>query len=167
MTSNPDAFSMRSLVTLLAVGILVVFFLMCLQIVAGNVGLGPQFWVAGVLALGFLAVFGVLLSDIWCNSEKNKRLASDVEADLRKLQKEGFSESELMSVITFVKAAPEIRLRFLEYRKEGQLEKDEFLALIDDFDKCCPVETWQSKVRALALFVSILAAIFGTFLLFS
>ncbi len=166
MTSNPDTFSMRSLVTLLAVGILVVFFLMCLQVVAGNVGLGPHFRVAGVLALSFLAIFGVLLSDIWSNREKKRRLASDVEANLRKLQDEGFSESELKSVATFVNGAPEIRLMFLEDAKEFQLEKDEFLAFIDEFAKCCPVETWQSKVRALALFVSILAAIFGTFLIF-
>jgi hypothetical protein len=166
MTSNPDMFSMKSLVTMLAVGILFVFFLMCLQIVAGNVGLGPHFWVAGVLALSFLTIFGALLSGIWSNREKKKRLANDAEANLRKLQDEGFSESELKSVATFVNGAPEIRLKFLEDAKEFQLEKKEFLAFIDEFDKLCPVETWQSKVRALALFVSILAAFFGTVLIF-
>lgn len=135
-----------------------------MHLVAGAIGFGTDFWVVGVAFLVFWALIGSFLFNLWSDTKKRKRMADAIESNLRMLDDEGFSECELKTVASFVNRNPEMGLIFLEDRK--QLGKEEFLAFIDEFNRCFPVETWQRKVCFLALFVSILGTIFGTFLIF-
>jgi len=122
----------------------------------------PAAW---VLPLGVLAFFVTFSLGIWSDTKQRKRFAKDREVFLGNLQEEGYTENELKSVATFLNRDHVMELMIPNIREE--LGKDDFLRLVEDLNKYCPLETWQKKYFAVGIFVVVLAAIFGTFIIFS